>query len=167
MISVNWNYCSGLESPKKNWQNIFLFVKNNFFIIFLNKIQKDYPWNDKNIYNTGSTTPNRTKENDVSLLLEMVEWFCKQVQKALKKRFLYLYFAKGSLRKLNLFVLFKAKYSFHFEFLLVLLCIDKHPFIPLLFPNKWCYNPGNSLELKILWGGIIPLQKMRKLYSIG
>ena len=36
------------------------------------------------------------------------------------------------------------------EFLLVLLYIDKHPFIPLLFPNKWCYNPGNRLELKIL-----------------
>ena len=97
----------------------------------------------------------------------MVEWFCKQVQIALEKRFFYLYFAKGSLKKLNPFVLFKAKYSFYFEFLLILLCIDKHHFIPLSFPNKWCYNPGNGLELKILWGRIIPVQKMRKLYSIG
>ena len=116
---------------------------------------------------TGSTTPNRTKENDVSLLLEMVEWFCKQVQKALKKRFLHMHFAKGSLRKLNPFVLFRAKYSFYFEFLLVLLCIYKHPFIPLSFPNKLYYNPGNGLELKILCGRITPLQKMRKLNNIG
>ena len=41
----------------------------------------------------------------------MVERFCKQVQKALKKRFFYLYFAKGSLIKLNPLMLFKAKYS--------------------------------------------------------
>ena len=97
----------------------------------------------------------------------MVEWFCKQVQKPLKKRFFYLYFAKGSLGKLNPFVLFKAKYSFHFDFLLVLLCIDKHPFIPLSLPKKWCHNPGNGLELKILWDRIIPVQKMRKLCNIG
>ena len=74
----------------------------------------------------------------------------KKVWKALEKRSFYLYFANGSLKKLNPFVSLTAKYGFYFEFLFFLLCIDKHPFIPLSFPNKWCYNPGNGLELKIL-----------------
>ena len=97
----------------------------------------------------------------------MVEWFCKQVQIALEKRFFYLYFAKGSLKKLNPFVLFKAKYVFLLWVFACFVVLWQASFYPTVISKQMGYNPGNGLELKILWGRIIPVQKMRKLYSIG
>ena len=41
---------------------------------------------------TGNTAPNDTKENDITLLLEIVDQFCKKIQRALKKRFFTVQF---------------------------------------------------------------------------
>ena len=64
---------------------------------------------------TGNTAPNETKENDITLLLEIVDQFCKKIQKALKKRFFTVQFrvyekellsAHIILKKLQLFLMF-------------------------------------------------------------
>ena len=68
--------------------------------------------------NTGSTAPNDTKENDITLLLEIVDQFCKKIQRALKKRFFTVQFrvyeeellsAQIVLKNYSFFQCFKGK----------------------------------------------------------
>ena len=60
---------------------------------------------------TGNTAPNDTKENDITLLLEIVDQFCKKIQRALKKRFFTVQFRVYEEELLSAHIVLK-NYSF-------------------------------------------------------
>ena len=63
------------------------------------------------IRDTGNTAPNDTKENDITLLLEIVDQFCKKIQRALKKRFFTVQFRVYEEELLSAHIVLK-NYSF-------------------------------------------------------
>ena len=63
------------------------------------------------IETTGNTAPNDTKENNITLLLEIVDQFCKMIQRALKKRFFTVQFRVYEEELLSAHIILK-NYSF-------------------------------------------------------